>query len=136
MSKKITIRAPNGFQVRYRIHVYNKQIENVYCDLYDLSKPSHEPVGWVELDRGVGKTFHTHSELFREYHNRKLGVLLYSKAIAWALNHGFKVRSSGGSSDMAKRVWNSKSLRKNFKIRKITKDGYTHDIETWYAYKR
>jgi len=135
MAKKI-IRAPDGFQVRYRIHVYNKQIENVYCDLYDLSKPSHKRVGLVELERGFGKTFYTHSELNHEYHNRKLGTLLYSKAIAWAINHGFKVRSSGSSSELAKRVWNGKGLRKHFKIRKVTTDSYTYDIETWYAYKR
>lgn len=138
MSKKIIIKAPKGFRVRYVVHTYNKQIENVYCQLYDLSKNSEYNVGSVSLERGYGKTFNTHADLGFDYHGKGFGTLLYSKAIAWALNHGFKAQSSGDSSDMAKRVWNGKGLRKHFNIRKITK-GYgntTYTKETWYATKK
>lgn len=135
MEKKISIRTPEGFSVRYRIHIYNKQIENVYCELY--VKGNSYPIGNVELERDMGKVFKTHANLDDKYHNRKLGTLLYAKAIAWVLNHGFKVRSSGDSSDMAKRVWESKGLRKHFNIRKLyVKSNRFLLEETWYPSRK
>lgn len=138
MEKKIIIRAPKGFNVRYHVNTYNKEIESVYCELYDVNKNSGRDVGRVVLERGIGKVFETHSSLANDYHGKGLGTLLYAKAIAWTLNHGFKVKSSGDSSDMAKRVWESKGLRKHFNIRKIKKTySYsTYTSETWYANKK
>jgi GNAT superfamily N-acetyltransferase len=145
MEKKIIIRAPKGFNVRYHIYTYNKEIESVYCELYDITKSSWHDIGRVVLERGIGKVFETHSDLEDKYRGKGLGTLLYSKAIAWALNNGFKVKSSGDSSDMAQRVWEGKGLRKHFNIRKINKKhlAYPYDSnrvlytsETWHATKK
>lgn len=134
---KIIIRSPKGFRVRYHINTYNKQIESAYCELYDITKSSWHDIGRVVLERGIGKVFETHSSLENKYHGRGLGTLLYSKAIAWTLNHGFKAQSSGDSSDMAKRVWEGKGLRKRFNIRKVSqKIGNYYIRETWHATKK
>lgn len=136
--KKIIIRAPNGFQVRYRTFSYDNKIQNVYCDLYDMTKSPALYVGNVEIERSYGKIFKTHASLKWDYHNRGLGTLLYAKAIAWGFNHGLKVQSSSDSSEMAKRVWEGKGLRKYFNIQKITDRGYSNNgiIETWYPSRK
>lgn len=127
------IKAPNGFRVKHRFYKYNNKLETIYFDLIDNTKPDEPSVGHVELER-VGKTrFVTHSQLYSEYHGKGFGNLLYSKAIAWALNNGYKVSSSGDSSDMAKRVWRGKGLRKLFNIRKYTDEFYGRTSEKWFA---
>lgn len=137
MKKKIIIRAPNGFQVRYRIFSFNNKIENVYCELFDMTKSPPFNAGNVELERSYGKIFKTHASLNWDYHNKGLGTLLYAKAIAWGFNHGLKVQSSSDSSSMAKRVWEGKGLRKYFNIQKITDRGFSgKDIETWYPSRK
>lgn len=134
--KQIRVRAPNGFNVRYRVETHRKKIYNVYCELYDRAKGTYYAVGNVELVQTGNKGFATHSNLDPEYWNRGLGTLIYAKAIAWALNHGYKVQSSGGSSDMAKRVWSGRGLRQLFDIQKRTRK-YTYNTnETWYAYPK
>lgn len=135
MKKKI-IRAPNKFRVTYKFAIENGKIESVSCDLYDRSKKTITPIGYVELERRTNNTFVTHSGLDIEYRNRGLGTLLYSKAIAWAHNNGFKVRSSGNSSELASLVWKSRGLRKHFRIRRYIRNEYGRDAETWYAYRK
>jgi GNAT superfamily N-acetyltransferase len=135
MKKKINVRAPNGFRVKYRFEQYRGEIHNVYCELFDMSN-NHYAIGQVELVRYRKGTFATHSNLDTKYWNQGLGRLIYSKAIAWALNHGYKVRSSGGSSDMAKRVWSGKGLRQLFDIQKKVKRYTYSSTETWYAYRK
>lgn len=134
MKKKITIRSPNGFRVHYKVIKYDNIVVSVVCRLTDMSKEYDNYAGNVELERvNDGDTFITHSNLRYEYHGKGLGTLLYAKAIAWAFDHGFKVRSSGSSSSMAKRVWESKGLRKHFNIRKIYRKANRYvPEETWY----
>lgn len=135
MPNKITIRAPKGFRVRYQVNTYDNRIESVYCEL--VTHPAGEYAGNVELERLNHSTFITHANLRYPYHNKGLGTMLYAKAIAWAFNHGFKVRSSGDSSSMAKRVWEGKGLRKYFNIRKLyVKSNRLIAEETWYPSRK
>lgn len=136
MRKKIIIRSPDGFQVRPKITKYDNEIEYVYCKLFDMNMDPSHSIGDVLLEREDSKTFVTHSELDSFYRNKGLGTLIYAKAIAWAINHGYKVRSSGDSSDMAKRVWNGRGLRKYFKITKHTDNTFSFTRETWYATRK
>lgn len=136
MRKKIIIRSPNGYRVRNTIVRFENQIDIVYCKVFDNKMDGRRSIGDVQLERAEGKTFVTHSELDRNYHNKGLGTLIYAKAIAWALNHGYKVRSSGDSSEMAKRVWNGRGLRKYFKITKHTDNAFSFTRETWYATRK
>lgn len=136
MKRKIRVRAPNGFQVRYRFETYKRKIHNVYVELYDMAGSQYYAVGNVELVRHTSDSFATHSNLDPKYWGKGLGTLIYSKAIAWALNHGYRVRSSGGSSDMAKRVWNGKGIRQHFDIKKVMRRYTYNTAETWYAYKK
>lgn len=136
MANKIIIRSPKGFRVKYRFYYYDKVLETVYCDLIDNSKPNEPSVGHVELERTEGRNFVTHSQLYSEYHGKGFGNLLYAKAIAWAINNGYRVRSSGDSSSMAKRVWNGKGLRKIFTVRKYTDNLGGVSRETWYPTRK
>lgn len=137
MAKKIIIRAPKGFRTKYKVSTYNNKIEYVYCELFDTTKNPKVYAGNVEIERAYGKVFKTHGNLKWDYHHRGLGTLLYAKIIAWAFNHGFKVQSSGDSSEMAKRVWEGKGLRKYFNIQKIVDKNYNNkDIETWYPSRK
>jgi GNAT superfamily N-acetyltransferase len=134
--KQIRVRAPNGFRVRYRVETHRKKIYNVYCELYDQSNNGAYAIGNVELVKWGNDSFATHSTLDPRYWNKGLGTLIYAKAIAWALNHGYKVRSSGGSSDMAKRMWNGRGIRQLFDIQKRTRKYTYNTAETWYAYPK
>jgi len=137
MKKKIIIRAPKGFRTKYRVSIYNNKIEYVYCQLYDTTKSPEVYAGNVEIEHAYGRIYKTHGNLKSEYYNRGLGTLLYAKIIAWGFNHGFKVQSSSDSSEMAKRVWDGKGLRKYFNIKKIVDKNYNNkDIETWYPSRK
>ena len=134
MKKKIRVRAPNGFRVLYYKTYYNKKIVHVECQLLDTKRnPYFTDIGHVELVRISENSFVTHSELNDQYWGKGLGTLLYSKAIAWCLNNGYKVCSTDCASKMAQRVWKSKGLRVHFDIQKI---GSHWSNTTWYAYKK
>jgi hypothetical protein len=135
MKKKIRVRAPNGFHFKFRFEQYKNKIHNVYCELYQTSSDLYA-IGQVELVEYGKKSFATHSNLNQQFWNQGLGTLMYAKAIAWALNHGYKVRSSGGSSEMAKRTWSGKRLHALFDIRKVNKRYSYSTAETWYAYPK
>lgn len=125
--KNITkVKAPKGFTFKIR-----KPYETVMVKLYD--KLTDKEVGHVSLVKLKGKSYATHSWLHQDYHHKGLGTLMYARAIQWCHEHGFLARSSGHSSDMAKRVWNSKSIRQFYAIKKKDRaDGYS----TWYAYNK
>jgi|SRR5579885_2002096 len=136
MRRKIRLRAPKGFRIQYRKISYDGRLETVEVELYDRAGNKTYPVGHVSLERHTKDSFVTHSNLDQAYWNRGLGTLIYAKAISWCLNHGYRVRSSGGSSDMAKRVWSGKGLRQTFDIQKRVRRYTYNTAETWYAYKK
>lgn len=140
MKKKVLIpkfRAPKGFFFKIHKGWYEKRLENVMICLFETAtKRNIGHVNLVKCDRFM----ETHSYLEDKYHNRGLGVLMYERAIQWALENDFKVRSSGGSSDKAQRVWRGKTIRKNFRIRtyKSNYEPYKNDpnCDTFFAYPR
>lgn len=134
-SKKITIKSPKGFMVKYKYRFYNNKLNAVQFYLYDKSNLEHN-IGYLILEKNTGRSLVTHSGLDSEYRGRGLGNLLYTKGIAWALNHGYWVRSSGNSSDMAQRVWEGKGLRERFNIRKYIDNTFSYTRTTWYATKK
>lgn len=117
-----TIRAPKGF--RFRIDKsdspYNAAEIIVYYILTIKGKKVEREIGRVSLEPSYrnNKTLHTHSHLSKVFHGMGLGSLMYARAIRWALENGYKIRSSGGTSDAAVRVWEGKTLRKYFDITK------------------
>lgn len=124
------IKAPKGFE--FKVIVPTDLDDNVLVEL--RLKKGGKRVGAVELEKSYrGKFYSTHSNLNIEFRNQKLGALMYAKAIAWCLQNGFKPRSSGYSSDAAERVWQSKTLRKYFKIRCYKN---TSMYRTWFAYSK
>lgn len=60
---------------------------------------------------------------------------MYAKAIQFALQNGWKVRSSECPSDDAKRVWKGKTLRKYFSI-KTKKYLPNRAFDSFYAYAK
>ncbi len=131
------IRAPRGFHFRITKDYYDRKLEAVMVELWD-SKSKRE-IGHVNLVRCHGNFMETHSSLEEAYHNRKLGVLMYAKAIQWALKNGFKVRC-GGPSQAAQRVWRGNSIRKFFKIRTFWDKEYPHphqyNSDNFFAYAK
>jgi hypothetical protein len=132
------IRLPKGYHFQISDNI--KTGGNVYIDLMRktmvYNKVRNIRIGYVTLSPIESENLcKTHSTLNYEYHDRGLGVLMYARAIQWALAHGYKVWSSGQSSTNAKRVWKSKRLRQYFSVRKIKPDKkmYVQD-DTWACY--
>lgn len=122
------IRAPKGF--RFLIEK-SRWSSDVYVQL--VSSKEIRSVGRITLSRLRKDYYATHSSLNEKYHGKGLGTLMYARAIQYALEQGWKVRSSGHSSEKAQRVWRGKGLRQKFAI-KTRKTGYNH--HTWYAYPK
>lgn len=101
----------------YTIYLIADGVSCDTCGIYCLGKGGHV-IGHIRLDRIGNKRYKTHSDLDIEYHNKGLGTLLYAKAIKFCLSRGYKISSSGYSSSPAKRVWEGKTIRSFFKIRK------------------
>jgi GNAT superfamily N-acetyltransferase len=95
--------------------------------------PNRE-IGHVSLIKVREGYFETHSSLNNEFHGKGLGALLYARAIQYALDIGWGVRSSGQSSELAQRVWRGKTIRKYFSI-KLQK-GEDSYYDKWYAYAK
>jgi len=76
-----------------------------------------EEIGNVNLVEEYSKCYETHSYLMPEYRNKGLGARMYAKAIQWGHERGYRVRSSGGPSDDAKRVWRGSFLKRFFDVR-------------------
>lgn len=126
MKKKIArIRAPKGFYFNIVESTYN-----VYVELRLLK--NRRKIGRVNLVKDDSKSYETHSSLDAAYHGRGLGALMYARAIQWCLTNGYRVKSSGASSESAQRVWRGKTLRKHFRIR--TKRNIPDpSYDKWYA---
>ena len=126
-----TLRAPKG----YHFKVERSGKYHTYIRLFDSTKMQVGYISLVKLNyNDTEKRWATHSYLRYDLHGKGLGALLYSKAIEWGLKHGYKIRSSGASSDMAQRVWKGKSLRQYFSIRH--RANKIHSAGTWYAYPK
>lgn len=126
------VRAPKGYY--FKIEDYGNN--NFYVRLYDRkNKVGTGPIGHIHLTNAYGahkKYLMTHSSLNRDYHGKGLGAYMYARAIQFALDNGYKVRSSGGSSEMAQRVWRGHYIRKWFRITARKTNGPYCDT-TWYA---
>jgi GNAT superfamily N-acetyltransferase len=124
------VRAPNGFHFKVKPNTADCS----YVRIFLYSNVEEMPIGSIDLEKAYRRrAYYTHSRLSERFRGMKLGALMYAKAIQWALEHGFSVRSSGGTSDLAQRVWKGQTIRKFFTIReKKTKwDNYI-----WYAYNK
>src|ERR1700679_1172457 len=68
-----------------------------------VKKMSDRYIGHVRLARNYQKpeVLNTHSQLHNDFHHKGLGALIYAKAIQVGLDNGYRVHSSGSSSDMA-----------------------------------
>lgn len=132
MEKNIAkIRAPRGFSFKiHKISMFG--YENKVC-LHHNSRV--DPIGYVRLVREQENLYKTHSYLDEAYRHKGLGSLLYARAIQFGLENGWKVRSSGGSSECARRVWRGGSIRKYFFIR-TKKYEPNRDYDTWYAFAK
>jgi GNAT superfamily N-acetyltransferase len=131
----VKIKAPVGFCFKIREFRYAKEKNphNVYVELRESK--TNKYVGRVSLcRRSATGSYETHSSLGYEYHKRGLGTLMYARAIQSCHDNGHTVRSSGASSDMARRVWEGKGLRKLFTLRKRKGDDKYYD--KWYAYRK
>lgn len=147
-NKKVLVKRiilPKGFHFKVRSDYdyedvdhypyYEKKYYNFTIELHHHDKY----IGHVELnqvDSFSKKILETHSDLEMEYHNQKLGVKMYAKAIKVGMKHGFIVQSSGQSSDMAERVWLSKSLKEYFRVRQLPLKSRWDKGNTWRVYNK
>lgn len=121
------IKAPKG---------YSFKIDTIGYRVRVILSHNKKQIGRVSLHKSyyLAKTYETHSSLEEEYRGQGLGVLMYARAIQWALEHGYRIKSSGSTAGYAQRVWESKSLRKYFVIKKTFKMERT--CPTWRAYAK
>lgn len=124
---KSTVRAPRGY--KWKVSTYNNDYDVATISLHD-SRGRH--VGEVRLqsEDTTKRIVSTHSELDYDLRGRGIGTKLYVRAIQWGLAHGYRVRSSGGSSDDAERVWAGKGIREYFHLRTVTN---TYGRRTWHV---
>lgn len=127
------IRAPRGFHFKIshrRDYNFDGRRYNGehYIQLYNSI--SNRKIGSIFLEPYGTKTFCTHSNLDIEYRGQGLGAIMYARAIQWCLDNGYKVRSSGSSSEDAERVWGGKSIRRNFFLRRRLSP---YGRATWYV---
>lgn len=127
MSKILSqINTPKGFSFR----VNARDRKHVAIQLFR----SGNFIGRVTLYKRSTGVYETHSYLDDRYHGKGLGAIMYMRAIKWALEHKCSVRSSGASSDKARRVWEGKTIRKFFSIKK--RKGEQKHWDVWYAYPK
>lgn len=78
-----------------------------------------QKIGSLDLILTYQGIYETHSYLSTEFRGKGYGIKLYSIAINYALRRKWKVGSSKYASNLAINVWESKRLRKLFKITRI-----------------
>lgn len=128
MSKSIPkIKAPKGYSFKVQKVTAN------YTKV-TLHVVKGRQIGYVNLVKVRQDFYATHSGLDSAYHNKGLGALMYARAIQHALEKGWRVSSSGSSSDAAQRVWKGKTIRKYFSIK--YKKGSDRYYDKWYAYAK
>jgi len=128
------IRLPSGYFFKcIPLHFYDGRPDSIDIALFRKTKSSRK-IGHVRLVYEGNNTYETHSNLSTSYRNKGLGAIMYAKAIAWCLERGYKVKSSGASSTQAQRVWRGKKLKRLFNIR-VSKCKYDPDPmnDTWRA---
>lgn len=137
----IKIKAPKGFEFKIRKDKYDGRV-SIELHPKDSKKKAGGYIGRVNLVKaGVdafGKdVYETHSYLNEDYRQRGFGTLMYARAIQWGVEHGYKVRSSTSTSAEAQRVWNGKSIRQFFSVKKKSwRNRYGSDVQRWYAYDK
>jgi len=107
---KKNIVAPRGYYFRVVKGIYGGWSVKLY-------KRKIGEIGHINLVRVYTGCYATHSHLDNKFHNKGLGALLYAKAIQWGIKHGYRIRSSGGSSRDAQRVWRGSTLKRWFDIK-------------------
>ena len=128
----VHLRAPKGFF----FEISGNPDYEVQVNLIKKWAKRNVRVGYVRLENAYynSGTLETHSWLMSSYRRKGLGALMYARAIQYGLDSGYKVQSSGVSSDMAVRVWEGKYIRRFFHIET---DGGTYGYSpTWYAYPK
>jgi GNAT superfamily N-acetyltransferase len=102
----------------YYVYLFDEN----YTDQYN-KVPTRMQVGSINLcftKKINGRLkYETHSQLNPPYQNKGLGLLIYQRAIEFCLMNGYRISSSCSPSLMAQRLWKSRKLRSNFKVRKI-----------------
>lgn len=131
MMKKVI--APKGYSFKIKSDRDYGSYDEVF--VIELHKKKKGRIGTVRLVKSYKGCYCTHSDLDDDYHNRGLGTLMYAKAIQWGLKQGYRIRSSGGSSFEAQRVWRGSSLKRWFDI-KIKRDHHSSDYDTFYPYPK
>lgn len=76
-------------------------------------------IGSLDLILTYQGIYETHSQIIKEFRGKGYGIKLYSIAINYALRKKWRVGSSKYASNLAINVWESKRLRKQFKIVRI-----------------
>ena len=115
------IRLPKGFrfEIRRELGCSCLSCRGIITYVVKLLNGKTE-AGTVKLRRArftsKVKSFETHSYLADEYRGKKLGALMYAKAVQWCLRRGYRVSSSTSPSAFAQRVWNGKTIRKYCRI--------------------
>lgn len=136
MKKKVAqVRAPSGF--RWSI----KEVSKEYVRVSLVHKGNNQKIGTIRLYKQEDNLWKTHSDLNFRYRNRGFGAKLYARAIQYCLVHGYRISSSGASSEDAQRVWRGKTIRKYFRIKTkhFTYNGQKeidHKYDTFYAYRK
>lgn len=138
------IKIPKGFKIvkvlnqcGITFELHDKEFKKLPGRKYwGKTYKSYQVIGSIDLQRpGKDKNrYVTHSILDYKYHNRGLGLLMYMFAINYALKKGWKVSSSGNTSEAAQRLWKSKRLRKYFTIKR--KKGIIPTFDKWYVYNK
>jgi GNAT superfamily N-acetyltransferase len=120
-----SLRAPKGFHFKTEKSPnanlrYEAARVLVYFVLPIKGKLVEREIGSLTLEPSHKdkKILHTHSYISEVFHGMGLGTQLYARAIKWALENKYQVRSSMSPSPQAQRVWNSKGLSKLFTITK------------------
>lgn len=108
--------APKGFFFKVQDKTYSYGYRSLQIQLWK-NKVRPEQIGRITLDKEYSGCYSTHSWLNEKYQNKGFGALMYAKAIQWGLEQGYRIRSSGMSSEKALRVWRGKTLLKWFDIK-------------------
>jgi GNAT superfamily N-acetyltransferase len=106
--------APKGYSLRVIKGTYSGWSVKLFKK---RSGKKSEEVGHVNLAPLYSGCYATHSYLQPQYRNKGLGAVMYAKAIQWGLERGYRIRSSGSSSEDAQKVWRGSFLKRYFDIK-------------------
>lgn len=112
---------PNGY-MSYVLSKSIKRNSETYCFVMQEKETSFI-IGYLIAVRTKYGFFETHSKVNYPYMGRGYGAAMYKEAIKWLMKKGEKVQSSAIRTQDGEGLWNSKELRKHFRIKK-TKTRY------------